>query len=698
MKRGDNSDHQAIIGIAAKLEMTIERRVMQGPRPVAISAPSHTPTTPRPSAVQQAKTLSDKLNAAIKPVGKPDVSVIIPVFNKVDLTLNCIDSLAKQQTNYAFEVIVIDNASSDETPEMVSTIPGLRYFRNSENMGFVDACNQGAALAHGKIIVFLNNDTVTSDSWLQALVHRLESDASIGLVGSKLLYPDGSLQEAGGIIFSDGTGHNFGKHADPGDYRFNYVRDVDYCSGASIAISKALFNEIGGFDQRYAPAYYEDTDLAMSVRKVGKRVVYEPHSIVTHIEGATSGTDVNSGFKRYQAINHKKFVKKWGSTLGKLHHTPGTAINEASVSGKSKRLLIVDSIVPEPNHDAGSLRMTEMVKSAMSLGYAVSFFPENRVATLPYTADLQAMGVEVIYGNITPKDFYKERAGLYDAVILSRPLSALWHLGYCKSYQPQARVIYDTVDLHFLRISRQAEIEQSKTLHEEAESWQQIETYLMQNTDLTLVVSYEEQEMLKKLVPDVEVGIVSVINPVPVSEKPADYKDRSGILFIGSYNHLPNIDATRWFVKNALPLVTKKIGNVTYESLGSNPTAEVLSLAADNVRVPGFIDDVDPYFQQARVFICPLRFGAGVKGKISHALACGLPIVSTTIGAEGMHLRDGYNCLIADTPKEFADKVSKLYEDEKLWKSLQENALKTYRENFSPEAATRALKQALHAR
>jgi glycosyltransferase involved in cell wall biosynthesis len=434
----------------------------------------------------------------------------------------------------------------------------------------------------------------------------------------------------------------------------------------------------------------------MQVRKAGKRVVYEPHSILTHIEGGTSGTDTNSGFKKFQIINKEKFVKKWSSQLAQNHLSADTNPLLAARSGNPKKMLIIDSIVPERMNDSGSLRMFQIIKAALKLGYAVTFFPDNLVATPQYTPELQAMGVEVVYGKLTPRYFYKERMNMYDVVLLSRPTAAIWHLDLCKAYQPRAKIIYDTVDLHFLRIGRQAELEKSKALAEEAERWKQVEYYLMDNTDGTLVVSYEEQALLKKEKPNVRVGILSNINPVlPEFNQNLVFKDRGGLLFIGTYEHTPNRDAVEWFVKSVLPAVHKKLPDLEVNLLGSRPTPKVNKLATDLVYVPGFIDVVEPYFHRARVFICPVRFGAGVKGKLTQALACGLPIVTTSIGAEGMHLEHNKSCLVADTAKDFANAVVQLYTNQKLWETIHKNAGATYEKYFSEKAGLEALRDAI---
>jgi GT2 family glycosyltransferase len=627
----------------------------------------------------------------------PEVSIVIPAFNKAEYTMRCLESLSRQASKYSFEVVLVDNHSTDLTPQLTGIVPGLRIVRNRTNKGFVDGCNGGVRAARGEIVVLLNNDTEVLGNWLDPLVDRLKSDPTIGAVGSKLIYPDGRLQDAGGIIFSDASGYNFGKNQKADDFEYNFCREVDYCTGASVAFWRKDFLKLGGFDRRYAPAYYEDTDLGMSLRhKLNKRSVYEPHSVLVHIEGGTSGTDTSSGFKRYQVINHEKFLKKWKKELSRSHYAPNTNPLVAARHGKRKRVLVVDSIVPEHTRDSGSLRMFQILKALIELGYDVTFFADNRVATQPYTAELQGMGVEVVYGSgLTSQDFYRLRANMYQVVILSRPTTAIWHLEYCKAYQPKARIIYDTVDLHFLRIGRQAEVAHRSALKAEADKWRQLEYYLMDHTDVTFVVSSEEQRILQKEKPGVRVSVLSNINaPVLNGAEPLPFEQRHGLLFIGS-SHPPNEDAMVWFCKHVLPLIRKELPDVELTLLGSNPSPIVSKLASEYVHVPGFIEDVNPYFCQARVFVCPMRFGAGVKGKVSQSLSLGLPVVSTAVGTEGMHLEDGVSCLEAETAEVFARRVVDLYNDPELWKSISAGGTAVYDKYFSKEAGLTSLRDAL---
>jgi GT2 family glycosyltransferase len=251
--------------------------------------------------------------------GSPRVSIVIPVHNQLEFTYRCLMSIAAHPSRASIEIIVCDDASSDNTPAALSGVCGIRYIRNEVNRGFLHSCNRAAAEARGQHLLFLNNDTEVQAGWLDHMLALFDADERTGLVGAKLLFPNGRLQEAGGVIWRDATGYNYGRYDDPGKPEYNYVREVDYCSGACILIETALFRQLGGFDVHYAPAYYEDTDLAFRVRQADKKVLYQPLAVVVHHEGVSHGTDTRCGTKAYQVANRAKFRERWRKELEQFH-------------------------------------------------------------------------------------------------------------------------------------------------------------------------------------------------------------------------------------------------------------------------------------------------------------------------------------------------------------------------------------------
>ena len=254
----------------------------------------------------------------------PLVTIVVPVHNNWDLTYSCLYSVLLNTHGISYEVIVADDASGDETKNITGHIGGIKVVRNEENLGFLRTCNRASREARGEYLLFLNNDTNVQHGWLKGLLDLFENDDSVGVAGSKLVYPDGRLQDAGGIVWNDGNCWIYGRWDDPQKAKYNEAKEMDYVSGACILVRRQLWEEIEGFDERYSPAYYEDADLALEARRRGFKVMYGPGSVVVHFEGVTCGRDVKKGTKRYQEINREKFFAKWQEVLKRDYAAPGT--------------------------------------------------------------------------------------------------------------------------------------------------------------------------------------------------------------------------------------------------------------------------------------------------------------------------------------------------------------------------------------
>ncbi|HEV7677204.1 MAG TPA: glycosyltransferase [Candidatus Dormibacteraeota bacterium] len=674
--------------LARRAAGRVRRRVSRAAaRPLIGSAPAPAAAY-QPPAPGEADAALIAAALEFPDVDAPVVSIVIPVFNQVGYTATCLRSISDAAPTIPYEVIVVDDCSTDATAQLLHGVPGLRLLRNQRNLGFCETVNNGAAAARGEFLVLLNNDTEVRPAWLETLVDAAGSAPDVGAVGSKLLYGDGTLQEAGGIVWNTGGGWNFGRNDDPAKPVYNFRREVDYCSAASLLVRRELFEKLGRFDLRFAPGYYEDTDLCFALRELGYRVLYEPHSEVVHHEGRTYGTDdggvaVGEHTKQSQYRNREKFVAKWSAVLSR-QLPEGTA--GGLLGGRRDdrlRVLVLDSWVPAHDQDSGSLRMTWILRLLVEMGCRVTLYPQDRTPRQPYTAEFQRRGVEVFHGPWTFRDLADPRPDFYDVVMVSRAMVAEELMDQVRTHFPSAVVVYDTVDLHFVREGRRLDMVGSGEA-EAIERTRTIELRAIRAADITAAITPTEAQTIAEVVPGSRVVVLPNVHEIPEAPRPA-FGARSDLLFIGGFDHDPNVDAVHQLVREILPRIRETVPARLWV-VGSKPPPEIAAYHGDEVVVTGFLEDVAEYFRMARVFVAPLRYGAGMKGKIGHALSMGLPTVTSTIGAEGMGLEDGRHALIRDDPMAFAAAVVQLYQDRETWETLSREGLELVRREWTPEA------------
>jgi GT2 family glycosyltransferase len=619
-------------------------------------------------------------------------SIIIPVFNKAAFTLQCIQSLLQEVDLTETEIIVIDNASTDETREILSTLGGLvRIVQNEENQGFVDASNQGAAVARGKYLVFLNNDTKVLPGWLQYLLETIESHASVGAVGSMFLYPDGTIQEAGAIVWRNGEAHHCGWGGRPEDPRFRFARPVDYCSAASLLIRREIFQRLAGFDRRFAPAYYEDVDLCFGVRSLGYKVIYQPMSRLVHYEGITAGADSTTGVKQFQIVNREKFLAKWREVM-EHEQLPKDLerLTEASNRNRDRpRILVFDERIPSPDRDAGSLRMFLIVKTLAKWCHVI-FVPFNRPQSLDYERALWKEGIETAdavdyrrllqHKNVT-------------SVIVSRPSMAEVFIHRIRRANPRVKIVFDMVDTHFIRFQREHEVSGDTHALTEANRYRKLEKRLAEACDLVWSASPEDKQVMQHEVPGREIEVVPTIHELRDRGKP--FEERQDLLFIGNLAHRPNLDAVLFFMREVYPRLRQTLPNVRIDIIGDNPSVEIAAYHSEEVQIRGYVPNVEPYLRDRRVFVAPLRFGAGIKGKVGEAMAYGIPVVTTSIGAEGFGLTHGYDVMIADDPEAFAAAIALLYSDRQLWETIAQNSRLRIERHFTPEVIAETINKSI---
>lgn len=597
----------------------------------------------------------------------PAVSIIVPVHNALAHTLACLLSLLAQPSRHSFEILVADDVSTDATAAAILAIGGkVRLVRQEQNLGFVRNCNAAAAEARGALLVFLNNDTIALPGWLDELVAPFEVDERIGLTCSKLLNADGTLQEAGGVFWQDGSAWNYGRGADPRAYPFNFVRETDYGSGAAIATPSKLWKEVGGFDDMFAPAYCEDADLAFTLRAQGYRTVYIPSAEIIHHEGVSHGRDERAGIKAYQVENLKKLKAKWAAEL-KNHSPNGQNVPIAVArSAEKRRVLVIDHYVPQWDRDAGSRAMDGYLRFLVENGFHVTFWPDNRAHDPHYGPAYQRMGIEVVYawpGQLDFDDWIAQRGAGFHYVIISRPHVALHVLDDLRK-RTSAKLLFIGHDLHGLRLRAERELTPSADLDREVDEAESMEMAVWRAVDAIYYPSQEEADYVASR------GIAAPARALPLFlfdeanisplQEPAKLRDPAAphAMFVGGFRHRPNVDGVLWFCREIWPQVKARLPLARLTIAGSEPPLEITQLINESVDVTGYISDadLDALYRSADLVVAPLRFGAGVKGKVIEALRQGLPLVLTSVAAQGI-LDVAEAGVVADKPDAFAKAV-----------------------------------------
>lgn len=652
-----------------------------------------------PSRAENLAEMMDRLVASLKtcpePLGTPKATVVVPVYNQVLYTLACAISLFESQPATSFELIIADDCSTDETAELLDCFfPRIRVVTTSGNLGFLLNCNNAAKAANGEFVVMLNNDTVVMPSWLDALVDTLAGNHRCGMAGSKLLSLNGTLQEAGAIYWQDGSAWNYGRNQDQRAPQFGYVKEVDYCSGASICLRTETWRKLDGFDPHFTPAYCEEVDLAFRLREqLGLATIYQPRSVLIHHEGVSHGTDVTSGIKNYQVVNQRKLLERWKNILERDHFANGQNVFLARDRSRDKpHMLFVDHYVPTPDCDAGSRQMDAYLKLFTKLGYQITFWPDNLAYDPINTPVYQQLGIEVMSsgaGHIAFDDWIREHGRFLDVAFLSRPHIAVKYLSPLKQCAPSCLRVFYGHDLHMERIRRQMQIAPHTSLKEELKRTEQLEVRCWEEAD---VVSYPSQEECDFVCSRFNKKRTFVLPLYCVSEADANHQattnsfvNRKGLLFVGGFSHPPNTDAVIWFAEKILPLVLKQVPETEFIVAGANPPREILALAksTSNIRVTGRVSEetLAALYEQVRVTVAPLRFGAGVKGKVVESLMKGVPMVTTSTGSQGLTgVNDGLSC--ADQAGAFALRVATLHTSREAWEHQRRDGLSYFADHF----------------
>lgn len=645
----------------------------------------------------------------------PEASIIIPVYNNVLDTLLCIISILDTDQCHSFEIIVADDGSNDATAQLITSIGGVvRYIRQPRNYGFLRNCNEAAKHVSGRTIVLLNNDTLVMPRWLDKLLAPFDDLPGIGLVGSKLINWDGTLQEAGGIFWRDGSAWNFGRNQNPRAPEFSYLKDVDYCSGAAIAVPSSLWQSVGGFDPAFSPAYCEDSDLAFRIRDAGLRVVLAPEAEVVHHEGRSHGRDLSAGGKAYQIVNQKRLFERWKSVLDRDHFPNGENVLRARDRSFNKRhVLIIDHYVPQFDRDAGSRTIFGFIRYFLQEGWSVTFWPDNLWRDPTYSPLLQSMGVEVIFGAEFANNFEKfleDRRDLYDLAMVSRPHVSVKYIDTFKKYS-DAPLLYYGHDVHFNRMLSERALEGGGPSDEAITAMRDTEIDMCARCDLAFFPSEEEASLMQSLTPKgSRVRAIPAYfydeNELNLREAAINRREKStsdphlvlNMLFVGGFAHSPNQDAVLWFCDSIIPQLVNLRLPFKLRVAGSNPPPEIVAISHPDVEILGYVSDqqLEQLYHEADIVIAPLRYGAGVKGKVVEALANGVPVVTTDVGAQGID-PEGKVLFIGNDAASFAQQI-KAAADPKVGSVRSKAGIDLVRTKYTLAALREALRETVSGR
>ena len=628
---------------------------------------------------------------------EPELSIILVLYNRAELTLQCLNSIRQSSTG-SYELVIVDNASSDQTRVLLRRVKGARIIENETNLHYLRACNQAARAACGPYLLLLNNDTQLPPDSIPAALATLRSAPDIGAVGGKIILPDGTLQEAGSIIWRDGSCLGYGRGAAPDAPEYMFRRDVDYCSAAFLLTRRELFLADDGFDEAYAPAYYEETDYCVRLWKQGLRVVYDPNVIIHHYEFASSGSTQSA--IALQAQHQQIFRRKHRDWLAtRPAHTPDAVLKaRMRLSRTSRRILFLDDRTPHITLGSGFPRSNRIVTELTRMGHFVTFypcnFPQEEWASV-YQDIPREVEVMVDYGAARLAEFLAARADYYDLIFVSRPhnmdtlKAALAHDAHLGR---GAQIIYDAEAIFALRASEQARLAGRPFTPEQERRLVAEELSLAEGCHRVVAVSERESSEFSRC------GFKHVHtlgHAVHVSPTPRGFAERRDILFVGAIHALdsPNGDSVVWFSEEIFPLIRRALGEDVQFLIAGPICPELKHRLGDSAaQLLGRMDDLTELYNRARLFVAPTRFSAGIPLKVHEAAAHGLPVVTTPLIGKQLEWTDGGELLIAGDAHEFATACVRLYRDQTLWQRLRARALARVAQDCSPAAFAERLR------
>ena len=404
----------------------------------------------------------------------------------------------------------------------------------------------------------------------------------------------------------------------------------------------------------------------------------EDHSVVNHSDHETR-------------CSVESFAEWTGTFLNLADHSIRSAPR------RGERCLFVDWRLPEPDKDSGSYRIHQILTIVAGQGRSIDFIGDSETAEPHYIDQLIDLGINVILGRDAGVKHLRKFGTRYHSIVLSRPEIAAFYIPLARCYSPRAKIIYDTVDLHYVRFQRAADLcqdnrNEASRLKSLSRQYQVGELYMSSVVDSVVVVTDVEQRLLSECTKQHRIEVIPNIHSVEASEVIPDFSNREGLLFVGGFDHAPNVDAVLYFCNQIMPLLRQRLPNVKLHIVGSNMPSSILSLKSDDINPVGYVSDLKEYFDSVRLFVAPLRYGAGLKGKVGQSMSYAVPVIGTTIAFEGFDAQHGKHGMIADTPESYADALVEAYQNQELWSALSVNAKQLVEAKFSPKIVASRLR------
>ena len=670
---------------------------------------------------QEDSNLEFERNSSLMNFSENLIDIVIPIYNGLSYTENCINRVLKN-TNIPYNLYLINDCSTDkEVKYYLDSLREIEYplnlknliiIHNENNLGFIKSVNKAMSISNNNIIL-LNSDTKVPIDWARRLIMPMNLDNKIASVtpfsnsGSQCSFPvfnqDNELPKDYTVDELDAIFQQ---------QNFNQPIVIPTGVGFCLALNREVIKQIGLFDdETFGQGYFEENDWCMRAIKAGYKNVLVPNLFVYHKSGASFNQLPNNKQHRILENSRKidkkhpehfpminKFVKE--DPIKPIRDALITAVtknkkNNNNVLMNGKVILVIDDSVPMYDLHAGAKTTFQYLKLFKEIGLDVKFIGDDFLRHEPYTSELQNLGIEVLSGSWNRdniNDWIIKNGENISYVFLNRPNISIKYINIIKEYT-RAKIFYYGHDLHFLRSLRQYQISRRSVFLREYQKYKAIEDEIYRKVDVVYYPSHYEINEVKRQNPLISAKVIpGYIFENLKEDKGFSLNEKFDLLFVGGFNHSPNVDAVRWFVTSIFPEIVRQIPNIKLYVVGSNPPNEIKNLNSNNIIVTGYVSEtqLNQFYKHCRLVVAPLRYGAGVKGKVVEAMFNHVPVITTSIGAEGIINSDNF-LTIADNPQDFISKTIDLYNNENL---LQRNALlslENAKKYFSKERALNVL-------